>query len=104
MRSAQISELKERLDEVIAAVKNGETVEIREGEEALAKVTPMRIETGPMEARTDQTTVEAHIEELARQGKARQGTGRLPADFLTRPLPTATKSVLAALFEDRHSD
>jgi antitoxin (DNA-binding transcriptional repressor) of toxin-antitoxin stability system len=40
MRSAQVSELKERLDEVIEAVKNGETVEIREGTAAVAEVWP----------------------------------------------------------------
>jgi antitoxin (DNA-binding transcriptional repressor) of toxin-antitoxin stability system len=40
MRSAQVSELKERLDEVIEAVKNGETVLIREGEKPVAEVSP----------------------------------------------------------------
>jgi len=40
MRSAQVSELKERLDEVIEAVRNGETVEIREGQAAIAQFRP----------------------------------------------------------------
>jgi antitoxin (DNA-binding transcriptional repressor) of toxin-antitoxin stability system len=52
----------------------------------------------------DQIGLEGHIDELVRQGKARRGTGKLPADFLTRALPAAKKSVLAALLEDRHSD
>jgi antitoxin (DNA-binding transcriptional repressor) of toxin-antitoxin stability system len=52
----------------------------------------------------DQIGLESHIDELVRQGKARRGTGKLPADFLTRALPAAKKSVLAALLEDRHSD
>jgi len=42
MRSAQVSELKERLDEVIDAVKNGETVEIREGKNAIAQMRPSK--------------------------------------------------------------
>jgi antitoxin (DNA-binding transcriptional repressor) of toxin-antitoxin stability system len=42
MRSAQVSELKERLDEVIEAVRNGETVEIREGESAIAQMRPSK--------------------------------------------------------------
>lgn len=40
MRTAQVSELKERLDEVIEAVKNGETVEIREGSSTIAQFKP----------------------------------------------------------------
>jgi antitoxin (DNA-binding transcriptional repressor) of toxin-antitoxin stability system len=40
MRTAQVSELKERLDEVIEAVKNGETVEIREGSSTIAQFRP----------------------------------------------------------------
>lgn len=40
MRSAQVSELRDRLDEVLEAVKNGETVEIREGKAAVAEVRP----------------------------------------------------------------
>ena len=40
MRTAQVSELKERLDEVIEAVRNGETVEIRDGVSAIAQFRP----------------------------------------------------------------
>jgi antitoxin (DNA-binding transcriptional repressor) of toxin-antitoxin stability system len=40
MRTVQVSELKERLDEVIAAVRNGETVEIWEGEVCIAVFVP----------------------------------------------------------------
>jgi antitoxin (DNA-binding transcriptional repressor) of toxin-antitoxin stability system len=55
-------------------------------------------------AQPDQKTLKAHLDELVRQGRARRGTGTLPPDFLTRPLPKAKKSVVAALLEDRHSD
>jgi antitoxin (DNA-binding transcriptional repressor) of toxin-antitoxin stability system len=40
MRAVQVSELKERLDEVIEAVRNGETVEIWEGEACIAAFVP----------------------------------------------------------------
>jgi antitoxin (DNA-binding transcriptional repressor) of toxin-antitoxin stability system len=46
----------------------------------------------------------AHLDDLVRQGKARRGTGPLPADFFTRPLPEAKRSVLEALLEDRRFD
>ena len=40
MRTVQVSDLKERLDEVIEAVRNGETVEIWEGDVCIAKFVP----------------------------------------------------------------
>ncbi len=132
MRSAQVSELKERLEEVIEAVRNGETVEIREGEKLIADVVPsvascgLRYATlsGPekivrsigqgseirdgaaaaVAESVDQSALEKHLDKLVREGKARRGTRTLPPDFLTRPLPKAKKSVLEALLEDRHSD
>ncbi len=132
MRSAQVSELRERLDEVIEAVKDGETVEIREGDQIIADIVPSVPRCGiryatlsvPEETVTslgqgneirdgaaasidrmpDQSALERHLDELVRQGKARRGTGTLPPDFLTRPLPKAKKSVLEALLEDRNSD
>ncbi len=48
-------------------------------------------------------TFEERIEELVRQGKARKGTGTLPADFLTRSLPKAKQSVLEQLLEARRN-
>lgn len=104
MRSAQVSELKERLDEVLEAVRNGETVEIREGETAVAEFVPSLSKRVLPTMSADQKALEANLDELVRQGKARRGTGTLPDDFFTRPLPESRKSVLDALLEDRKSD
>ena len=76
MRSAQVADLKEQLDEVLKAVKNGETVEIREGEYAVAAVVPLAA-SGDFEP--------------------------FPKDFFTRPLPKADASVLDQLLEDRRT-
>jgi antitoxin (DNA-binding transcriptional repressor) of toxin-antitoxin stability system len=111
MRTAQVSELKDRLDEVIEAVKNGETVEICEGDAFLADVVPRSNGDSPRESppndnramHPDQAALYAHLDELVRQGKARRGTGKLPDDFLTRPLPEAKKSVVEQLLEDRRT-
>jgi antitoxin (DNA-binding transcriptional repressor) of toxin-antitoxin stability system len=111
MRTAQVSELKDRLDEVIEAMKNGETVELRDGDTSVGDVVPRtsdarRPELTPNDspaARPDQTALYAHMDELVRQGKVRRGTGTLPADFFTRPLPKAKKSVLEQLLEDRRT-
>jgi antitoxin (DNA-binding transcriptional repressor) of toxin-antitoxin stability system len=102
MRSVQLSELKERLDEVIEAVKNGETVEIREGITPFAQFVPKTATDNPSQTNPAQTALEAHIDELVRQGKARRGTGKLPDDFFTRPLPKFKGgSVLEQLLRDR---
>jgi len=76
MRSAQVADLKERLDEVLEAVKNGETVEIRDGEKAVAAVVPR-----------------------AAPGEYTP----FPEDFFTRDLPKAEASVLDQLLEDRRT-
>src|SRR4029077_9681495 len=99
MRTTQVSDLKEHLAEVIEAVKNGETVQIRDGEKALAEVVPLKQGIVTSAARPDQTALEIHLDALVRQGKARRGTGTFPADFFTRPLPKAEESVLEALLE-----
>jgi antitoxin (DNA-binding transcriptional repressor) of toxin-antitoxin stability system len=76
MRSAQVADLKEQLDDVLEAVKNGETVEIREGENAVAAVVPL-----------------ASFRDFE----------PFPDDFFTRPLPKADASVLDQLLEDRRT-
>jgi antitoxin (DNA-binding transcriptional repressor) of toxin-antitoxin stability system len=43
MRSIQVSELKERVDDVLDAVRNGERVELREGERVVADLVPSNI-------------------------------------------------------------
>jgi len=102
MRTAQVSELKERLDEVIEAVRNGETVQIREGEAPIAQMVPEMMSSFPHRPNPDQSALEAHIDDLVRQGKAHKGTGTLPDDFFTRPRPKFEEgSVVAQLLRDR---
>jgi antitoxin (DNA-binding transcriptional repressor) of toxin-antitoxin stability system len=103
MRTVQVSEFKERLDEVVEAVRNGEIVEIWERDVCIAEVRPkLRAVDGSAE-HPDETALQAHLDDLVRQGKARRDTGDFPADFFTRPLPKAKKSVLEQLLEDRRS-
>jgi antitoxin (DNA-binding transcriptional repressor) of toxin-antitoxin stability system len=101
MRSAQVSELRERLEEVIEAVRNGETVEIKEGIAPFAQVVPEVPSTIPQYPRLDQSALEAHLDELVRQGKAHRGAGTLPDDFFTRLRPKFEESVLTQLLRDR---
>jgi antitoxin (DNA-binding transcriptional repressor) of toxin-antitoxin stability system len=128
VRTAQVSELKDRLDELIDAVKNGETVEIWEGHRTVASLVPQAARPEPepfpddfftrplpkakenvveqlLEDRGDQSRLREHMEELIRQGKAHRGTGQLPDDFFTRPRPKLEGgSVLEQLLRDREED
>jgi antitoxin (DNA-binding transcriptional repressor) of toxin-antitoxin stability system len=88
MKTLDLAELS-RLPEEL---KSGEEIELRDGEKAVAKVVPLRAQT-----------IEERIDELAAQGLARKGTGKLPDDFFTRPRPRAEKSVLEQLLEDRRT-
>jgi len=88
MTTVQLSELGALAEKV----KNGETIEILDGEHVVAKVVPER-----------KLSLEEHMDQLVAQGLARRGTGKLPPDFLTRPLPEAEASVLEQLLEDRRT-
>ncbi len=88
MKSVQVAEFASVGNDIL----NGKTVEVRQGQRVVATVTPI-----------PEQTFEEGIEELVRQGKAKRGTGQLPPDFLTRPLPRAEASVLEQLLEDRRT-
>jgi len=83
---ADVSRLPEELED-------GEPIELRDGDRAVAKVIPIR-----------QQTLEERIDELVAQGKARRGTGTLPDWFFTAPRPKCENgSVLEQLLSDRRS-
>ncbi|PYQ31879.1 MAG: hypothetical protein DMF56_01910 [Acidobacteria bacterium] len=50
-----------------------------------------------------QQRLEKRIDELARQGKVRKGTGTVPDELLTTCPPKFSSSVLEALLEERKS-
>ena len=83
---ADVSRLPEEL-------KDGETIELRDGDRRVATVLP---ETPK--------TVEEHLDDLIAQGKAHRGTGTLPDDFFTRPRPKFEGSVLEQLLADRRKN
>jgi len=89
MKSVQLADVAALADEV----KRGEAIDIRDGETIVARVVP--IGSQPLEAR---------IDELVAQGKARRGTGVLPEWFFSDRLPKfESGSVLEQLLNDRHS-
>ena len=96
MKSVQLSELREHLDEYIEAAKNGETVSVVEGQKPVIEMKPA----------PRKLSDEEWIERLVAKGVVKKGptAGQpLPEDFYTRPLPKPKASVLEQLLEDRHS-
>jgi antitoxin (DNA-binding transcriptional repressor) of toxin-antitoxin stability system len=88
MKSVQLADLGPVADDV----KNGETVEVRDGTRLVATLVPLH-----------QARLEERVQELAARGMVRLGNGEpWPADFFTRPLPKADGSVLEQLLADRH--
>ena len=89
MKTVQLSEL----GAVAEDVRNGETVEVRDGETVVAKVVP-----------TPSPADEEWIDELVRQGKATKGTGRFPDWFCNERPPKLEGSVLEQLLADRRKN
>lgn len=85
MKIVQLSELGALADDV----RNGETIEIVDGEKHVARLIP------------DQTALKEHLDQMVAEGKMHRGTGKLPDDFFTRPRPKFKESILEALLKER---
>ncbi len=93
MKSASVSKLKATLSEFLAKVKTGEEVMITERGKAIAKIIPIPHK---------ETAIPPHLQELARAGLVRLGSGKLPRDFWKHPRPKDPKGLaLHALLEER---
>ncbi len=88
MKTAAVTDLKNRLSHYLRLVARGESVTILDRGRPVAQLT--RIEADDSE-----------LAALVTSGLARPPLGSLPKDFLTRKLPKATTSVQRALLEDR---
>ncbi len=88
MKTAAISDVKNRLSHYLRAVAKGETVTILDRGRPVALLKPLERGDGV-------------LEELTAAGNARPPLTPLPSDFLRRKLPKAKKSVVAALQAER---
>lgn len=96
MKQAKVSELKNNLSRYLSYVRRGGTVRVYDRDRAVAELVPIgRVST------TGSAELDVVLEDLERKGVVRRGTGELPADFLTRPLPRARRSVVEALLDER---
>jgi prevent-host-death family protein len=88
MKTAPVTELKNRLSHYLRLVARGETVTILDRGRPVAQL--VRIDTD-----------DAELDALIASGLARPPSAALPKDFLTRKLPKPKASVQRALLEDR---
>lgn len=91
MKSVDVGDLPQHLSEYLEEVQNGESIVIVAGNRRLALLVPA------------EETEEEYFERLVREGKIERGTGKLPDDFLTRPLIDLGGSVVEQLLEDRRT-
>lgn len=88
MKTAAVTDLKNRLSHYLRLVARGESVTILDRGRPVAQL-----------VRAD--TEDAELDALIAAGLARPPTAKLPKDFLTRRLPRPKASVQRALLEDR---
>jgi prevent-host-death family protein len=107
MKTASVSELKSRISEFLRLVRGGDTVMVTDRGRPVALLEPYE------RAGAAQGVPGAHgadsadstgddLTELRDAGLVRIGSGKLPADFWTRPRPQDPEgSLVAAVLEER---
>jgi prevent-host-death family protein len=88
MKTAPVTDLKNRLSHYLRLVARGETITVLDRGKPVAQITP------PGEASEE-------LEQLAEAGLARLPVRKASKDLWTRALPAATVSVSEALQRDR---
>lgn len=88
MKTAPLTDLKNRLSHYLRLVARGETVTILDRGRPVAQLTRVSGDSSAIDA-------------LVADGLARAPVAKLPRDFLTRELPRSRSSVQKALLEDR---
>jgi prevent-host-death family protein len=88
MKTAAVTDLKNRLSHYLRLVARGETVTVLDRGKPVAQLTPPGDASG-------------ELQQLAQAGLARLPIRKPGRDLWTRPLPKAATSVTEALLEDR---
>ena len=94
MKSARISDLKNRLSYYLRFVRRGQSVLVYDRDRAIARIDPVRA--------TDAQRPDDWVAQLTHAGTLRAPTAALPNDWLTRRVP-AGGDVVGALVEERES-
>ena len=100
MRTATIREAKDKLEELIAAARAGEEVEITDGGRPVAELTASRAPAGPPPLVTRSAHLEDRLAAMVAEGLLKPS--KLPPDASAIDMPPPGESgVLHALLEER---
>jgi prevent-host-death family protein len=88
MKTAPVTDLKNRLSHYLRLVGRGETVTVLDRGKPVAQLTPIRAD-------------DEELQRLAADGLVRLALEPVPKNFWTRPLPQSARSVSSALEEER---
>ena len=94
MTTASITQAKNNLSKLLKRVRHGESVLILDRNIPVARLEPLAPGSGEAD--------EAKLLDLERRGLLKRGTGKLPKDFWTRPLPKLKGSAVQALLDERN--
>lgn len=100
MKSASVTETRNRLSAILDQVKEGESYLILEHGKPVARLEPVREIEG-------KDAEEARLADLERRGiVVRHGSGRIPKELIDTPPPKAPKgmSLLKLLLEEREEE
>jgi len=98
MKQAKVSELKNGLSRYLSYVRRGGVVRVFDRDRAIAEIIPVG---KGLSSGSD--VLDGILDDLERKGIVRRGSGNLPADFFTRRLPRARRSIVDALIEERRA-
>lgn len=98
MKQAKIGDLKNSLSRYLDYVRRGGRVRVLDRNTLIAEIVPLNRDPGAIETLSDSS---ARLDELERRGILVRASGKLRSDFLSRKLPKAKNSVVAALIDER---
>ncbi len=98
MLRIKISELRNKLSRYLRLVRNGGSIQVMDRDKLIAFLIPAKPSVPGREHANDEA--KAFFDEQVKLGVLRKGTGKLPAELLSRA-PPGNPGALAILLEDR---
>lgn len=101
MRSVSVKELKDDLTRYLDEVQAGKELVIKRKNKTVAKIIPF----GKAEDSLTDEELEAHVLQLAAEGRIHLGKGPVPKDFFDEPLAEiSANSLVPLIIEDRDEE
>jgi prevent-host-death family protein len=98
MKTANVGTLRNNLSKYLDLVRKGETIEILDRKTPIARLTPIAPSMKP-----GKDGISPWMRQLAKEGKVRLGTGKLPPDFFDTIPGNKNARVVEALLEERRT-